>query len=121
MKNQPFYRRFGFAVAGISAALRTENSFRVHLLAAVAVLGVLLWRRPAALWWATMIVTLMVVLAAELVNTAVEHLADHLHPEQHPHIKIVKDCAAAAVLIASLGAVGVAAAFVWDQLGQVVY
>ncbi len=115
MKNQPFHRRLGFAVAGVIAALRSENSFRVHLLAAVAVLGVLVWRRPIALWWATIIVTLMVVLAAELINTAVEQLADHLHPDQHPRIKIVKDCAAAAVLIASLGAVGVAAAFVCDQ------
>jgi len=68
------------------------------------------------LWWAMIVVTLMVVLAAELINTAVEHLADHLHPDQHPRIKIVKDCAAAAVLIASIGAIGVAAAFVCDQL-----
>lgn len=116
MKNQPFHRRLGFALAGLVTALRSENSFRVHLLAAVAVLGILAWRRPMALWWAMIIVTLMVVLATELINTAVEHLADHLHPDRHPRIKIVKDCAAAAVLIASLGAIGVATAFVWDQL-----
>jgi undecaprenol kinase len=116
VKNQSFQRRLGFAVAGLIAALRSENSFRVHAAAAVGVLGVLVWRQPAALWWATIIVTLMIVLAAELINTAVEHLADHLHPDQHPRIKIVKDCAAAAVLVASLGALGVAAAFAWDQL-----
>ena len=49
------------------------------------------------------------VIAAELINTALEHLVDHLHPEQHPRIKIVKDCAAAAVLILSIGALWVAA------------
>ena len=48
------------------------------------------------------------VIAAELTNTALEHLTDHLHPEQHPRIKIVKDCAAAAVLIISVGALWVA-------------
>jgi undecaprenol kinase len=116
VKNQSFQRRLGFALSGIITALRSENSFRVHVLAAAVVLGVLTWRRPAAVWWATMIVTLMVVLATELINTAVEHLADHLHPDQHPRIKVVKDCAAAAVLVASIGAIGVAAAFVWDQL-----
>jgi len=115
VKNQSFQRRLGFALTGLVTALRSENSFRVHVFAAVAVLGVLAWRRPAAIWWATMIVTLMVVLATELINTAVEHLADHLHPDQHPRIKVVKDCAAAAVLIASIGALGVALAFVWDQ------
>ena len=43
--------------------------------------------------------------AAELLNTALEHLADRLHPEQHPTIQAAKDCAAAAVLVASLAAV----------------
>ena len=56
------------------------------------------------------------MLAAEVFNTAVEGLADHLHPEQHPAIKVVKDCAAGAVLIASIAALGVAAAFVYDVL-----
>ena len=41
---------------------------------------------------------------------------DHLHPEQHPKIKAVKDCAAGAVLVASVAALGVAAAFVYDVL-----
>jgi diacylglycerol kinase (ATP) len=60
--------------------------------------------------------TVVLVLAVELVNTAIEGLADHLHPEQHPSIKVVKDCAAAAVLVAALGALGVAAAFVYELL-----
>ena len=47
------------------------------------------------------------VFAAEMFNTAIEHLADHLHPETDPHIRIVKDCAAAAVLVAVLGALAV--------------
>ena len=44
------------------------------------------------------------VLGLELVNTALEHLADHLHPETHAEIRIAKDCAAAAVLVASAAA-----------------
>lgn len=115
MKNQSLQRRVGFAVAGLGTALRTENSFRFHVLATIGVLSVLAWRQPAPLWWAAMIVTIMVVLAAELLNTAIEHLADHLHPNQHPNIKVVKDCAAAAVLVTTVGAMGVAVAFVWDQ------
>jgi undecaprenol kinase len=47
-----------------------------------------------------------------LFNTALEHLADHLHPETHPQIQIVKDCAAAAVLVAACTAVGVGIALI---------
>jgi undecaprenol kinase len=116
MKNQPFPVRLGFALAGLVAALRTENSFRFQLLAAVAVLAALVWVKPPPVWWAVAILTVVAVLAAELVNTAVEHLADHLHPDRHPRIKTVKDCAAAAVLVASVGALAVAAVFVYAVL-----
>lgn len=74
------------------------------------VIAVLSGLRPGPLWWAAVMLASAGVLAAELFNTALEALADHLHPEQHPQIRIVKDCAAAGVLIAALGAVAVAIA-----------
>ena len=114
MKNQPFAQRLGFALAGFAEALRSESSFKFQAAAAVAVFVALAWLRPAPLWWAIISLTVVLVLAAELINTAVECLADHLHPERHPRIKVVKDCAAAAVLIVSLGALAVAAAFVYE-------
>jgi undecaprenol kinase len=90
---------------------------KIQVAAAAAALAFMAWRRPAPLWWAVVLLTIGFVLAAELANTAVEHLADHLHPEQHPSIKAVKDCSAAAVLVASVIALGVAAALVVEILG----
>ena len=114
MKNQSFPRRFAFALAGIRMAWRTESSFKVHVVAAFAAFGALLFWRPAPLWWAIIALVVAAVVAAELVNTAIEHLSDRLHPEQHPHIKVVKDCAAGAVLVATVAALAVAAVFVYD-------
>jgi undecaprenol kinase len=71
---------------------------------------VLLALRPPAVWWALVLLASAAVLAAELFNTAIEHLADLLHPQQSPGIRLVKDCAAAGVLVAALGALGVGAA-----------
>jgi len=116
MKNRPFALRLGFALAGIAHALRTEHSFRTQALVAAAVLAGMAWLRPAPHWWALVGLTITAVLAAELFNTAIEHLLDHLHPGQHPSVKAVKDCAAAAVLLVSLGALGVAAALLIDLL-----
>jgi diacylglycerol kinase (ATP) len=117
VKNQPFHRRLSFALAGIAAALRSEKSFRTQVAAAVAILLVLAWVQPEPVWWALIVIAIAGVFAAELINTALEALADHLHPEQHPRIKLAKDCAAAAVLVASLAALAVAAAFLRSQLG----
>ena len=87
--------------------MRTERSVRLEamLLALVAVALVVL--RPGPLWWAAVMLASAAVLAAELLNTAIEALADHLSPEVHPQIRIVKDCAAAAVFVAVSGAIGV--------------
>ncbi len=109
-KNQHFVRRVRFAAAGLGAAWRFEHSFRYQCAALACVLIVSIKMRLEPMWWALVTLTCCAVIAAELFNTALEHLADHLHPELHPRIRIVKDCAAAAVLVASIGALGVGAA-----------
>lgn len=113
MKGQPFYRRLRFARHGLTQAWRRERSLRTHLLAATLVL----LTRPAAIWWAVLTLTVGLVVIAELLNSALETLLDHLHPQQHPEIGVAKDIAAAAVLIASLVALGVGAAFLFSLLG----
>lgn len=111
MKKQPFHRRLGFAWRGILHAFRVEPGFRFQVLAAVAVIVVLGVSHAPPIWWGIAALAIAAVTAAEVFNTAIEHLADHLHPQQHDRIRIVKDCAAGAVLLASIGAVGVAVAF----------
>ncbi len=111
-KNQTFLIRLRCACAGIGHGLRSEHSLRLQALALVAVLIALVILRPAPLWWALVILASSAVLGAELFNTSVERLADHLHPDAHPEIRVVKDCAAAAVLISSAGALGVALALI---------
>ncbi len=117
-KNQSFRRRLSFALTGLAHSLRGERSLRMQLVLLVAVVGVLAYLRAGAVWWALVSLCAGGVLAAELFNTAIEHLADHVHPDLHPQIRIVKDCAAAAVLCAALGAVGVAIAFVVEVAGH---
>lgn len=116
MKNQPFFKRMGFAVAGITAAFRLESSFRLQCLAALVIIIVLAWSRPTVVWWAVLLLNCGMVLAAELFNTALEHLIDHFHPSLHPSIKIAKDCAAGAVLVLSLSAVCVFVAFLVETV-----
>lgn len=107
MKNSTLLERFGFAWAGIVSAWRNEHSFRLQLAAAAALLPVLTWLRPPTVWWVLCLVMAFLVLAAELFNTALESLMDHLHPEFHPAIKTAKDCAAGAVLLVSIAALWV--------------
>lgn len=117
-KNRSFPIRLRFAVAGIMHGLRSERSLRFQAGALGLVVIALIVLRPGALWWALVLLASSGVLAAELVNTALEHLVDHLHPQVHPQIRIVKDCAAGAVLMTVLGAVAVAIALAVHLLSQ---
>lgn len=116
MKNRHFLARLGCAWSGVVSAWRGERSFRTQAVLALLLLPFMAWLQPALFWWAIVGMTVGLVLAAELFNTALEHLIDHLHPEIHPTIKIAKDCAAAAVLILSIVALIVAGLMVWSVL-----
>ena len=109
-KNRPLPVRFGCALRGFAHALASEQSLKIQLLTLALVVALLLWLRPAALWWALVLASSATVLTAELLNTALEQLADALHPQASEAIRTLKDCAAAAVLTAALGALAVAAA-----------
>lgn len=117
-KNQPFRARVGFALKGLGFALRSENSLKFQASAFVAVVIALAFLRPGPLWWALVLLASSAVLSAELLNTALEHLVDHLHPDVHPQIRIVKDCAAAGVFLAVLGAVAVGIALAVHLLSR---
>lgn len=110
-KGQAFTTRLGYALAGLRAAWRLEASVRTHAAATVAVVALLVLSHAPALWWAVMALTVGTVVSAELLNTAIEALADHLHPGQHPAIALCKDVAAGAVLISTLAALAVGLAF----------
>jgi diacylglycerol kinase (ATP) len=116
MKNLPFSKRLGFAIQGIRVAFRNESSFRTQSAFALGGLCLLIVTNPEPIWWAVVILTIAAVLAAELINTALELIVDRLHPEQHPMIGKAKDCAAGAVLILSVGSLAVAAALIWNFL-----
>jgi undecaprenol kinase len=116
MKNHNVLKRLGYAFSGIIASLRSEQSFCIQMGGLVLVIVVLLVMQPPPVWWALLLLTSGCVLATELINTAVEKLVDHLHPDQHSTLKTVKDTLAGAVLVMSVTALLVFAAFLWSRL-----
>jgi len=97
-------KSFSYALQGMLQLMRTQPNARLHLLAAVLVCiagGYFGLSRGEWLWITAAIV---LVWSAEALNTALEYLADALHPKPHPGIGRAKDVAAAAVLIAAAGA-----------------
>lgn len=102
-----FIRRlqsFAYALQGLVQLLRTQPNARTHLLATLLVCGAGVYFGLSRAEWLWITVAITLVWISEAFNTALEQLADVLHPEQHPGIGRAKDMAAAAVLIAAVGA-----------------
>jgi len=96
---------FGYAFAGLGHGLRTQVNLRIHFLAASAVIIAGLLLQISTVEWAILVVTIMIVMSAELFNTAVEAMTDRVGQEYHPLSKVAKDTAAGAVLVSAIGAV----------------
>lgn len=83
---------------------------------ALLALAALLILRPAPVWWAVVAVTVALVLALEMLNSAIEAVIDLLHPGIHTEVKAAKDMLAGAVLAISVASLVVAAAMLVDTV-----
>lgn len=103
-----FNRSFLYAWQGMVYGMKTQRNLRIHLLLAVAAYGLGCWLDLAAVEMAVLLLTIGLVIVAELLNTSLEKLVDLICPEYHPLAKAAKDTAAAAVLAAAFVALAVA-------------
>jgi diacylglycerol kinase (ATP) len=99
------WRSFNHAFEGIMYAARTQPNMRAHLLISLLVLLAALLLRLDRDYLVDLVIMIAVVLALELLNTAVESMVDLLTVTHHPLAKTAKDAAAGAVLVASVAAV----------------
>ena len=97
-------RSFQSALSGLASMLRGEPNARIHLAAAVGVVLAGYWLEVSRLEWCWLVAAIAAVFAAEALNTALESLADALHPDPHPGVGRAKDAAAGAVLVVAIAA-----------------
>ena len=103
-KNRSFLAGLLHALDGVKEGYRSERSMRIHCAAAVLVILLGLLLGLSAWEWIVCVILIGLVIASELLNTALEHIVDILMPELNPRAKRVKDTAAGAVLVVSLAA-----------------
>ena len=101
-KKDPLYKSFGYAFQGIFTCIRQERNMKIHCTVAVLVVIAGLILGISVTEWCICLGLFGMVMALELVNTAVEAVVDLVTEERHPLAKIAKDTAAGAVLIAAI-------------------
>ncbi len=93
---------FKYAIEGLLHLIRQEPNIRIHIIAAIAAIICGWYLDINKNEWLVLILCIGIVFTTEIINTAVENLCDYISPAYHHKIKIIKDLAAAAVLISAL-------------------
>ena len=104
-------RAFGWSLAWLRAAFANEAAFRQEVVVALLMAPLAFWLGQTAVARALLFSSLLLVLLAELLNSAVEAVVDRVGSEQHPLSGRAKDIGSAAVLISLVNA-----AVVWGFL-----
>jgi diacylglycerol kinase len=113
-------KKFRDAFRGLAVGVRGQSSFRVHFLAALAVIAAAAVMRVTLVEWCVLLLCIAVVLTAETVNSALESMAKAITHEPCPHLGGALDIGSGAVLLASVGAAAVGAIIFINRLGPLV-
>lgn len=94
-----FVRSFSFSISGLKYAYKYEQSMFVHVIATICVITANIIFKVQPIEWLITVLAIGMVLAAELINTAIEAIVDMVTLEFHPLAKIAKDCGSAATFV----------------------
>ncbi|MCG2612148.1 diacylglycerol kinase family protein [Flavobacterium sp. SM15] len=102
-------KSIGFAVKGAIKLVTTEHSVMVQSSIAVLMTIAGFYYHITPTEWMFQILVFGLVLSIEGLNTAVEKIADFIHPDYHERIGFIKDIAAGAVFFAAMSAIAIGA------------
>lgn len=97
-----FLKSFVYALQGIFHCMMKERNFIVHCLLAIAAIIAGFVFGISQTEWMIVLINIAIVIGFEMMNTSIERLCNLLHPQHHPFVKIIKDVAAGAVLVAAM-------------------
>lgn len=101
-----FIKSLGYALQGILWTVANERNFRIHLTFVILVIGVSVILSVSKVEAAILSIAITLVLAAELMNTALEKAVDlSIGNKFLPDAKIAKDAAAGAVLVTAINSI----------------
>jgi diacylglycerol kinase (ATP) len=103
------FKSIGFAIKGAFKLVTTEHSVMVQFSVAILITIAGIYFNITKEEWLIQTLAIGLVLAIEGLNTAVEKVADFVHPDFHERIGFIKDIAAGAVFFAALTAITIGA------------
>ena len=105
MQNNKIHHSFGFALSGIVHAFKGNRNIRIHTIIAILVLLASFLLGLTKLEKIIILLAIVLVIASEMINTAIEEMTDLITDEHKQEAKAAKDVAAGMVLVTAIGTI----------------
>lgn len=92
-------RSFGYALKGLRYVYSVTPNMYIHTAFVMGAVALAIILHISAVEWSLILLCIALVLSAEIVNTAIEHIVNWISPEYHESAGRIKDMAAAAVMV----------------------
>jgi diacylglycerol kinase len=111
-------KSFGYSLKGMLHVIVNETNVQIHLLALIVTTFAGYYFHITRIEWMIQTLVIAAVISAEFFNTAIERTIDLLHPQRDEKAGLIKDIAAAGVLVLAIGAVFVAYFIYGERIDQ---
>lgn len=105
MKARSLGESFIYAISGLRETILKERNMKIHLFTGLLAVLMGIVFRLSRMEWGLLVLTICIVLTAEMINTAIERTVDLVTDTYHPLAKAAKNVAAGAVFLSALMAV----------------
>jgi len=104
LETSTLYKNFGWAFRGLKFAYITQKNFRIQLVLTIFICGLGYYYQISQIQWLWISLSIILVLIAELFNTALEHTVDLISRKKSHLAMMSKDISASAVLLSAIHA-----------------
>lgn len=111
-----YVNKFRYAFAGLFHGICHDHSILLQCLIGTSVVIAFFFLELSKEEWMIVVLLIAVIIALEFLNSAIETIVDFISPEYNEKAKIIKDYAAAAVLVVSLAALVIALLIIKGKL-----
>lgn len=116
IKIKRLIKSFKYAIKGLIKIFEEEQNLKVQSLIGFSAVFLAIFFRISRLEWIVLILIIGLVILMEIINSAVERVADILKPRIDTYVKEIKDITASAVMLASIISIIIGGIIFWPYI-----
>jgi len=105
IKGKRLLKSFSYALRGLLKTIKEEQNLKIQFIISFIVIILSIFFKVSLIEWCILIISMLIVIITEIINSALERVADIIKPRIHDYVKEIKDIMAAAVMLSAISSI----------------